>query len=178
MLSLEAIAVLNFGTTPTSAPAVLPTGSFVLAGIVVPISQLYLASIVIVAAAALAAVYRYSRFGLATRAGAENDVGAALIGLSANRIAAQNSGHRHRAGHAVGGADRAHLRGQPDLLHPVRGARPGRRADRPVLLVRGHGRRRAGPRRDPSEIVHLQTVFTWLPQQGLGGGCRSCSSWW
>ncbi len=56
MLSLEAIAVLNFGTTPTSAPSVLPTGSFVLAGVVVPISQLYLAGIVIVAAAVLAAV--------------------------------------------------------------------------------------------------------------------------
>ena len=63
MLSLEAIAVLNFGTTPMSAPSVLPTGSFVLAGIVVPVSQLYLAGIVIVAAAVLAAVYRYSRSG-------------------------------------------------------------------------------------------------------------------
>lgn len=29
-----------------------------------------------------------------------------------------------------------------------------------------------------SEIVHLQTLFTWLPQQGLGDGCRSCSSSW
>ena len=90
MLALQAIAVLNFGTTPTSTPSILPTGSFVLAGVVVPIGQLYLAGIVIVAAAVLAAVYRYTRFGLATRAGAENDVGAALIGLSANRIAAQN----------------------------------------------------------------------------------------
>src|SRR5947209_8517388 len=47
-------------------------------------------SVVIVISVALALTYRFSRFGLATRAGAENDRGAALTGISANRVAGQN----------------------------------------------------------------------------------------
>ena len=170
MLSLEAIAVLNFGTTPTSAPSVLPTGSFVLAGIVVPVSQLYLAGIVIVAAAALAAAFRYSRFGLATRAGAENDVGAALIGLSANRIAAQNW---------VIATVLATLSGV--LIAPISEVNP---TSYTLFVVPALGAALIGRFSSfgataaaglalgvvQSEIVHLQTVFTWLPQQGLGDG--------
>jgi ABC-type branched-subunit amino acid transport system permease subunit len=44
----------------------------------------------VVISVALALIYHFTRFGLATRAGAENDRGAALTGISANRIAAQN----------------------------------------------------------------------------------------
>jgi len=170
MLSLEAIAVLNFGTTPTSAPSVLPTGSFVLAGIVVPVSQLWLAAIVIVLAAGLAAAYRYSRFGLATRAGAENDVGAALVGLSANRIAAQNW---------VLATMLATLSGV--LIAPISEVDP---TSYTLFVVPALGAALIGRFSSfgvtasaglllgvvQSEIVKLQTVFTWLPQQGLGDG--------
>jgi len=170
MLALEAIAVLNFGTTPTSAPSVLPTGSFVLAGIIVPVSQLYLAGIVIVAAAGLAVAYRYSRFGLATRAGAENDVGAALVGLSANRIAAQNW---------VLATVLATLSGV--LIAPISEVDP---TSYTLFIVPALGAALIGRFSSfgvtagaglllgvvQSEIVKLQTVFTWLPQQGLGDG--------
>jgi ABC-type branched-subunit amino acid transport system permease subunit len=170
MLSLEAIAVLNFGTTPTSAPSVLPTGSFVLAGIVVPVSQLWLTGIVIVLAAGLAAAYRYSRFGLATRAGAENDVGAALVGLSANRIAAQNW---------VLATMLATLSGV--LIAPISEVDP---TSYTLFVVPALGAALIGRFSSfgvtasaglllgvvQSEIVKLQTVFTWLPQQGLGDG--------
>ena len=170
MLSLEAIAVLNFGTTPTSAPSVLPTGSFVLAGIVVPISQLYLAGIVIVAAAVLAAVYRYSRFGLATRAGAENDVGAALIGLSANRIAAQNwviaTVLATLSGVLIAPISEVDPTSYTLFVVPALGAALiGRFSSFGVTAAAGLA---LGVIQ--SEIVHLQTVFTWLPQQGLGDG--------
>jgi ABC-type branched-subunit amino acid transport system permease subunit len=170
MLSLEAIAVLNFGTTGTSAPAVLPTGSFVLAGVIVPVGQLYLAGIVIVAAAGLAVAYRYTRFGLATRAGAENDIGAALVGLSANRIAAQNW---------VLATMLATLSGV--LIAPISEVDP---TSYTLFVVPALGAALIGRFSSfgvtataglllgviQSEIIKLQTVFTWLPQQGLGDG--------
>src|SRR3954454_15194029 len=90
MLALQAIAVLNYGTTAKSTPTILPSEPLTVAGIVVPSDRLWFAGIVIVFAAALAAVYRFTRFGLATRATAENEQGAALVGLSADRIGAGN----------------------------------------------------------------------------------------
>jgi len=90
MLALQAIAVLNFGTTAQSTPAILPDRPFKIGDITVPVDRLWFAGIVIVLAAALAATYRFTRFGLATRASAENEQGAALVGLNADRIAAGN----------------------------------------------------------------------------------------
>ncbi|MDX6393538.1 MAG: hypothetical protein QOJ73_4601 [Streptosporangiaceae bacterium] len=170
MLALQAIAVLNFGTTPKSAPSVLPSGSFLLAGIIVPVNQLYLAAIVIILAAALAIAYRYSHFGLATRAGAENDVGAALVGLSANRIAAQNW---------VLATMLAMLSGV--LISPISSIDP---TSYTLFVVPALGAALIGRFSSfgitaaaglllgvaQSEIVKLQVVFTWLPQQGLGDG--------
>lgn len=90
MLYLQATTVLNFGTRGKSTPAVLPSGSLQFGGVLVPVDRLWFTAVVIGLAAALAYLYRHTVFGLATRAGAENEKGAALIGLSANRIAAQN----------------------------------------------------------------------------------------
>ncbi len=90
MLALQAIAVLNYGTTAKSTASILPTEPLQIAGITVPSDRLWFAGIVIVLAAVLAVVYRCTRFGLATRASAENENGAALIGLSADRIGAGN----------------------------------------------------------------------------------------
>src|SRR4051812_15787909 len=90
MLALQAIAVLNYGTTAKSTPTILPSEPLQIAGITVPSDRLWFAGIVVAIAAALAAVYRFTRFGLATRASAENEQGAALVGLSANRIGAGN----------------------------------------------------------------------------------------
>src|SRR4051794_25999631 len=71
MLSLQPIAVLNYGTTARSTPPILPAEPLQIAGITVPSDRLWFAAIVLVIAAVLAAVYRYTRFGLATRASAE-----------------------------------------------------------------------------------------------------------
>jgi ABC-type branched-subunit amino acid transport system permease subunit len=90
MLALQAIAVLNYGTTAKSTPTILPTEPLAIGGITVPSDRLWFAGIVVVLAAVLAAVYRFTRFGLATRASAENERGASLIGLSADRIGAGN----------------------------------------------------------------------------------------
>jgi ABC-type branched-subunit amino acid transport system permease subunit len=91
MLYLQAVAVLNYGTTTVSTPAILPGGSVGLFGIPpIPAGYVWLAGIAVLLTAAVAALYRFTRFGLATRASAENEQGAAAIGLSADRIAGGN----------------------------------------------------------------------------------------
>ncbi len=90
MLTLQAIAVLNYSTEPVTTNPIFPSSGLSLAGITFPEDRLYFTGVVVVISVALALVYRYSRFGLATRAGAENDKGAALTGISATRIAGQN----------------------------------------------------------------------------------------
>jgi ABC-type branched-subunit amino acid transport system permease subunit len=90
MLGLQAIAVLNYGTTSKSTPAILPSKPVHLAGVTVPSDRFWFAGIVIVLAVVLSLVYRVTRFGLSTRAAAENERGASLIGLSATRIGTGN----------------------------------------------------------------------------------------
>ncbi len=90
MLFLEAVAVLNFSSNPKSVPNILPNSPLQFGGVTVPVDRLWFAGLVVVLAAGLWAVYRFTRFGLATRAASENEEGAAVIGLSADRIAAVN----------------------------------------------------------------------------------------
>jgi branched-subunit amino acid ABC-type transport system permease component len=90
MLGLEAIAVLNFGTTSLATGPVLPSTPIRIAGVAFPSDRLVLLAIVAVSALALLALYRFTRFGLATRASAENETGAALIGISPTGIATWN----------------------------------------------------------------------------------------
>ena len=73
MLGLEAIAVLNYSTQPVATNPILPSGALSVSGITFPKDRLYFAGIVVVISVALTLTYRFSRFGLATRAGAEND---------------------------------------------------------------------------------------------------------
>jgi ABC-type branched-subunit amino acid transport system permease subunit len=170
MLALEAIAVLNFGTTAQSAPPILPSTAIRMGGIAFPSDRIYLAGIVIIAAAALAAVYRFSRFGLATRAGAENETGAALIGISSTGIAARNWTIATLL---------ATLSGV--LITPISSLDP---TSYTLFVVPALGAVLIGQFRNfwwtaaaglglgilQSELIKLETVWTWLPQQGLADG--------
>ena len=81
-----------------------------------PRDRLYLAAMVVAMTAVLWLVYGFTRFGLATRAAAEDEKGASLIGYSPDRLAAANwvlatvlaatRGHPRRADH-VDEPDRA-----------------------------------------------------------------------
>jgi ABC-type branched-subunit amino acid transport system permease subunit len=90
MLVFEAIGVLNFGTTSQTTPPILPTTPITIGSLTFPSDRIFFTGIVVVLAIVLWSIYRFTRFGLATQAGAENDRGAALIGISANRVAAIN----------------------------------------------------------------------------------------
>src|SRR3954454_11688668 len=93
-LIVQAVAVLRFGTSGQSAPAVMPNGADDVVhvfGATVPSDRFLLAGIVIVAATILTAAYRLTRFGLATRAAAEDETKAMLAGLPPNELSLANT---------------------------------------------------------------------------------------
>ena len=130
LLVLESGMIVIFGNSLKSAPSVLPTDTVMIFGRVVPVDRFLLAGIVIVVAAALAALFRWTPFGLSTRAASENEVSAMLAGLSPSRLAGRE--HRPR------------LRRRGRARRPGRAADRARRADAGVPGRSGAGRRPAG----------------------------------
>jgi branched-chain amino acid transport system permease protein len=94
LLILQAGAIVVFGDEPKSAPYLsnrLSAETVTIFDRVVPIDRFVLAGVVVVVAAALAALYRWTPFGLSTRAASENEVSAMLAGLSPSRLAVLNT---------------------------------------------------------------------------------------
>jgi len=91
LLTMQASMLLAFGTLPQAEPQVLTQSTVVMLGAVVPINRFIIAGIVIVATVILAASYRWTSFGLATRAASENEVWGMLRGLSPRRLALANA---------------------------------------------------------------------------------------
>jgi branched-chain amino acid transport system permease protein len=91
LLTLQAAATLIYGTGAKPAPSVLPHGIVRVSNIAIPADRFWLAGIAVVVAAALTLAYRYTRFGLATRAASENEVSAILAGLGARELSLVNT---------------------------------------------------------------------------------------
>jgi len=167
MLALQAIAVLNYSTEAVATNPIFPSTSLSISGVTFPADRLYFTGVVVIISIALALIYRYSRFGLATRAGAENDRGAALTGISANRVAAQNWVIATVLAGAAG-----------ILIAPVANLDP---TSYTLFIVPAMAAALVGRFESfwitaaaglligcaQSEILKLITVWTWLPQQGL-----------
>ena len=90
----------------------LPRDTVKVLGSIVPVDRLILPAIVLAATLALSLLFRLSRFGLATRAASENEVGAMLIGLSPNQLALANT--------VLATVDRRRARRPRRLDHPAR----------------------------------------------------------
>ncbi|HXH96085.1 MAG TPA: hypothetical protein VNH40_02650, partial [Gaiellaceae bacterium] len=80
-----------FGLGTKPQPRVLPTGTTTVFQTTVPVDRLILPGIVLAATLVLSLVFKFSRFGVATRAASENEVGAMLQGLSPDRLALANT---------------------------------------------------------------------------------------
>ena len=91
LLSAQAAIVLAFGDTAHPQPSILPGGNVTLFGVTVPDYNLWMAAIILAAALVVVAVYRWTRFGIGTRAAAENEAYATLFGLSPNRYSMGNT---------------------------------------------------------------------------------------
>jgi branched-chain amino acid transport system permease protein len=90
MIVLQSTATLRFGSDTRNVTSILPSSGFTFAGVVVPWDRLVLAGLSVLLAVALTMLYRFTRFGLATVASAENEKGASLLGYSPDLLAAAN----------------------------------------------------------------------------------------
>ncbi|MGI9623254.1 MAG: ABC transporter permease [Acidimicrobiales bacterium] len=93
MLYLQSAAQLNFGSTLRTQDGFLPKGSWENAlgfGGDIGWDRIIVAGAAVVMGLVVTAIYRYTRFGLATRAADENEKGAALLGYSAQKLARAN----------------------------------------------------------------------------------------
>lgn len=87
---LQSLVLLRFGTSNETVRAILPTDTVTLLGTRIPQDRFWLAGIVILTALLLTILYKATTFGLATRAAAEEEKGATLLGFSPNVLAAGN----------------------------------------------------------------------------------------
>ena len=91
LLTLQATMLLVFGTQPQQAPTVLPSATVDVLGVSTPADRFLLTGLIIAMALAIGALYRWTRFGLATRAASENEQAALLAGLSPNGVSLANT---------------------------------------------------------------------------------------
>ena len=87
----QSIVLIRWGSSAVSVKEILPSDPIKFTkDIHIPQNQIYVSLIVIVLAAILWAVFHYTRFGLATRAAAENEKGAVVLGFSPEFLAGIN----------------------------------------------------------------------------------------
>jgi branched-chain amino acid transport system permease protein len=91
LLTLQAAMLLGFGTAAKPPPDIFPTNTVTVFEVTIPVNRFWLTGIVIVITIILVALYRWTRFGLATRAASENEVAGMLAGLSPNRLSMANT---------------------------------------------------------------------------------------
>jgi ABC-type branched-subunit amino acid transport system ATPase component/ABC-type branched-subunit amino acid transport system permease subunit len=90
LVFFQALLAERAGTTPVEATPVFPAQVFSVGGAQVPADRIWIAATVVAVTAALAICYRFTRFGLVTRAVAETEKGALVSGLSPQRVAMAN----------------------------------------------------------------------------------------
>jgi len=90
MLLLQGIIVVRFGPDFYSTNAILPTDVVQAGTVIMTADRLWIIGGAIALTVLLAAVFKFTYFGIATRASAENERAAILIGLSPNRLAGFN----------------------------------------------------------------------------------------
>ena len=90
MTALQELGLIFYGSQTTIVPSFFPVDTVKIFGNPVSKETLILLAIACVATAVLWVVYKFTRFGLATTAVAENEQSAQLCGHSPNRIALTN----------------------------------------------------------------------------------------
>jgi branched-subunit amino acid ABC-type transport system permease component len=92
-LYLQGVALINFGNAFPQPRSVVPDEAienFLGLGKTFPRNALYVVAFTLLLGLVLWAIYRFTRFGLATRAAAGNEKGAVLLGYSPQKLAAVN----------------------------------------------------------------------------------------
>src|SRR5918994_97751 len=87
-ITLQALVVLRFGTGRRAVPPALPDDPVRIGALSFSRDRIWFAALVVAIAVMLWAYGRFTRAGLATRAAAESERGAILLGYSPDRLAA------------------------------------------------------------------------------------------
>ena len=90
LLTLQSLIVIHYGTETIPVPSSLPTAVPVLFGVPLPADRLILLGLAAASSAILWGVYRFTSFGRATSAVAENQGVAAGLGISPDVVASTN----------------------------------------------------------------------------------------
>jgi branched-chain amino acid transport system permease protein len=93
MLYLQGVAQLNFGGSGRQPASIIPSKplrNFLGLGSSYPVSNLWAAGIAVAIGVGLYLIFKFTRFGIATRAAAGNEKGAVLLGYSPQFLAAMN----------------------------------------------------------------------------------------
>jgi ABC-type branched-subunit amino acid transport system ATPase component/branched-subunit amino acid ABC-type transport system permease component len=90
LLTLQSVIVIRYGTETVAVPSSLPTSVAKLFGVPLPADRLILLGLAVALSAVLWACYRFTPFGRATSAVAENQAAAAGVGLSPDMVASAN----------------------------------------------------------------------------------------
>jgi branched-subunit amino acid ABC-type transport system permease component len=91
LLLAQSIIAIAYGNSTLSPSSILPASVFHLFGAVVPVDRMILAGIAILLGVGLWALYRFTSFGLSTRAAAESERNAMYAGVSPRRLSLVNS---------------------------------------------------------------------------------------
>ncbi|WP_024793589.1 branched-chain amino acid ABC transporter permease/ATP-binding protein [Tomitella biformata] len=167
MLAVQALLAARVGTTPVSVKAILPTNVVEIAGMRIPADRLWFAAIIILLTILLAVLFRLTRFGLATRAAAESEKGAIVTGLSPEKIAYAN----WALSTMIAGLSGILIAPIVPLLPisytlfivpALAAALVGNFSSIGPAVAAGLG---IGVLQ--SEMTHLQTTVSWLPQTGM-----------
>jgi sulfate-transporting ATPase len=90
MLVLTAIVAERAGSDQILVAPIFPRDNLTVGDVRIVSDRLWFALTIVAVTLVLAAVYRYTRFGIATRAASESEVGALVSGISPERIALVN----------------------------------------------------------------------------------------
>lgn len=90
MLVLQAVLAQRVGTSPIAVSPIFSDTTISIGDSRIPTDRLIFAGTIVGVAVLLSLAYRFTRFGLATRAAAESEKGALVSGLSPDRIAIAN----------------------------------------------------------------------------------------
>src|SRR5690606_34919245 len=87
LVALQGAAVLHYGPLPKLVPSMLPTGPVSILGASVGQDRVWIFGIVVALTAVLWVLYRFTTFGVATTAVAENPRAAAALAVSPDVVA-------------------------------------------------------------------------------------------
>jgi sulfate-transporting ATPase len=168
LVVLQGLMSERMGTLPVTVEAIYPSERWTWQGQSVLSDRIYLAITVVVMTLAITALYRWTRFGLDTRATAESEAGAYVSGISPDRIALLNW---MLAGAVVGAAG--------ILIAPLSPVVPNTYT---LFVVPALAAAVVGQFQHPiptviagiaigmiqAWLVYLSGQYSWMPQSGVG----------